>query len=130
MGLFTNIAPTDGAVAPRKRPEGHGLSIVAAGLTVTGNLDADGVVRIEGRVTGNVSAAGQILLSEGGVVDGDLKTREAVLAGEVRGSVTAEDRIEVQPTALVHGDLITPRLLIQEGGRINGAIRMEPTTAP
>lgn len=124
MGLFSTPAPTQGAAA-RRRPEGHGVSIVASDLVVTGNLAAEGTVRIEGRVAGNVSAGAQILLSQGGVVEGDLATREAVLAGEVHGTVTASERVEVQATAQVHGDIVTPRLLIQEGGTLNGAIRME-----
>jgi cytoskeletal protein CcmA (bactofilin family) len=61
------------------------------------------------------------------VVEGDLRTREAVLGGEVHGQVVASERVEVQPTAAVHGDIITPRLLIQEGGRVNGGVRMEST---
>ena len=65
---------------------------------------AEGVVRVEGRVNGNVSAGIQVLLAEGGLVEGDLHTKEAVLGGEVRGTVTAEDRVEVQATASVHGD--------------------------
>ena len=43
----------------------------------------------------------------------------------VHGTVTATERIEVQTTAHVHGDIVTPRLLIQEGGQLNGGIRME-----
>ncbi|MGE0553690.1 MAG: polymer-forming cytoskeletal protein [Gemmatimonadales bacterium] len=126
MGIFSNPGAEAAAPSvPRRRVEGNALSIVAPDLVVSGDLTADGVIRIEGRVTGNVSAGQQILLSEGGVVEGDMKTREAVLGGEVRGSVTAEERIEVQPTAVVHGDLATPRLLVQEGGRVNGAVRME-----
>ena len=126
MGIFSSSPAGDGTAAvPRRRSEGHALSIVAQDMIVTGDLAAEGVIRIEGRVTGNVSAAAQILLSEGALVAGDLKTREAVLGGEVRGTVTAEERIEVQASAVVHGDLVAPRLLIQEGGRINGAIRME-----
>jgi cytoskeletal protein CcmA (bactofilin family) len=127
MGIFSSnsAAPAEGTAAPRKRADGHALSIVAQDLTVAGDLTADGVIRIEGRVTGNVTAGSQLLLSEGGVVEGDIRTREAVLAGEVRGTVTAEERIEVQASALVHGDLVTPRLLIQEGGRVNGGVRMD-----
>jgi cytoskeletal protein CcmA (bactofilin family) len=83
------------------------------------------VVRIEGRVVGDVAAENQILLSQGGVVEGDLATKEAVLAGEVHGTVSATERVEVQATAAVHGDIVTPRLLIQEGGKLNGGIRME-----
>lgn len=128
MGIFSTSAEAPGL--PRKRADGHALSIVAPDMTVTGDLSAEGVIRIEGRVTGNVTASSQILLSEGGVVEGDLRTREAVLGGEVRGTVTGEERIEVQASAVVHGDLVTPRLLIQEGGQVNGAIRMEGAPAP
>jgi len=96
---------------------------------VTGDLAAEGVIRVEGRVNGNISAGVQVLLSEGGLVEGDIKTKEAVIGGEVRGTVTAEERIEVQSTASVHGDLVAPKLLIQEGGRLNGAIRMETVAA-
>lgn len=120
MSLFSNAAPSN----PR-RGDANAMSIIASDMVITGNLSAVGVVRIEGRVLGNVSAQNQILLSPGGVVEGDLDTREAVLAGEVHGMVSASERIEVQTSAVVHGDIVTPRLLIQEGGRLNGAIRME-----
>jgi cytoskeletal protein CcmA (bactofilin family) len=128
MGIFSSSQGQNGGAAPSRRPSGQqSLSIVAADLVVTGDLQADGVIRIEGRVAGNVASGIQILLSEGSVVEGDLRTREAVLGGEVHGNVIASERVEVQPTAAVHGDIITPRLLIQEGGRVNGGVRMEPS---
>lgn len=127
MGIFSNGTGTEAApaAATRRRADGHALSIVAQDMTVTGDVEAEGVVRVEGRVNGNISAGVQVLLSEGGLIEGDIKTKEAVIGGEVRGTVTAAERIEVQATASVHGDLVAPKLLIQEGGRLNGAIRME-----
>jgi cytoskeletal protein CcmA (bactofilin family) len=124
MGIFSSAPGANGQ--PGRRPgTQQSLSIVAADLVVTGDLHAEGVIRIEGRVAGNVVSGHQILLSEGSVVEGDLRTREAVLGGEVHGNVVASERVEVQPTAAVHGDIVTPRLLIQEGGRVNGGVRME-----
>jgi len=125
MGIFSNQAPAEAAAAPRRRADAAAVSIIAADLVIAGNLEAEGVIRVEGRVVGGVAAGQQILLSQGGVIEGDLSTREAVLAGEVHGTVTATERVEVQQTAVVHGDIVTPRILIQEGGRINGALRME-----
>jgi len=126
MSIFSNSTPAVSAAPPqRRRTDSNAMSIIAPDMVVTGNLQAEGVVRIEGRVVGNVAAENQILLSQGGVVEGDLATREAVLAGEVHGTVAATERVEVQATAAVHGDIVTPRLLIQEGGRLNGGIRME-----
>ncbi len=130
MGIFATNAQSSGGSPARRRTEGHAVSIVAPDMVVSGNLKADGVIRIEGRVAGNVTAGDQILLTEGGVVEGDLETREAVLAGEVHGTVSATDRVEVQATARVLGDIVTPRLLIQEGGQLNGAIRMASGKGP
>lgn len=128
MGIFSAPAVTAAPRVERRRsaPQGGGLSIVAKDLTIAGDLQAAGVVRIEGRVIGNVHAGDQVLLSEGGVVEGDVVTREAVVGGRVHGSITAEERVELQTSAVVHGDITTRRLLIQEGGRVNGAVRMEP----
>lgn len=136
MGLFSTTT-TNGkreSAAPaieRRRPRetNGGLSIVARDLTVTGDLEAAGVIRIEGRVLGNVQAGDQVLLSEGAVIEGNVSTREAVIGGRVQGSIAASERIELQAEAVVEGDLFTPRLLIQEGGRVNGAVRMETVTS-
>src|SRR5438093_679331 len=49
---------------------------------------------------------------------------EAIIGGEVRGSIRADERIEIQSTSVVHGDIAAKRLLVQEGGEINGVVRM------
>ncbi len=39
-------------------------------------------------------------------------------------SIRADERIEIQSTSVVHGDIAAKRLLVQEGGEINGVVRM------
>ena len=51
--------------------------------------------------------------------------REVVIGGRVHGCISSQERVELQSTAIVHGDIATRRLLIQEGGRVNGAVRMD-----
>jgi cytoskeletal protein CcmA (bactofilin family) len=101
-----------------------GLSIIGAGMKVVGDLNAEGVIKVEGTVVGTVRAARQVLVAKGGVVEGDIFTREAIIGGEVRGGIHADERIEAQTGSVVHGDLATKRLLVQEGGEINGVVRM------
>ena len=101
-----------------------GLSIIGAGMKVVGDLSAEGVVKIEGTVVGTVRAGRQILVAKGGVVEGVLFAREAIIGGEVRGGIQSEERVEVQASSVVHGDIATKRLFVQEGGEINGVIRM------
>jgi cytoskeletal protein CcmA (bactofilin family) len=101
-----------------------GLSIIGTGMRVVGDVTADGVVKVEGTVVGTVQAAKQVLVAKGGEVEGDVITREAIIGGEVRGAVYAEERVELQATSVIHGDIATKRLFVQEGGEINGVLRM------
>jgi cytoskeletal protein CcmA (bactofilin family) len=101
-----------------------GLSIIGAGMRVVGDINADGVVKIEGTVVGTVRAGRQVLVGKGGEVEGDVISREAIIGGEVRGSIRADERVEIQATSVIHGDIAAKRLLVQEGGEINGVVRM------
>ncbi len=105
------------------------ISIVACGMKITGDIESDGVVKVEGQVVGNVRAERQVLVARGGSIEGDVETAEAIVGGEVRGTVQATQRVEVQAGGSVHGDIATPRILVQEGGEVNGHLRMSSLVA-
>ena len=99
--------------------------MIASDLKVIGDLETDGVVKIEGKVDGAIRAATQVLVSQGAVITGDIHTKEAIIGGEVKGVINAEERVEIQATALVNGDIVTKRIVVLEGGRITGTVKMD-----
>ena len=101
------------------------LSIIAAGMTVTGDIDSNGVVKVEGRVEGAIRCARQVLVGRQGIVHGDIETREAIIGGTVEGTIAGAERVEVQATASIQGDINTRTIVIAEGGKINGSVRMQ-----
>ena len=103
---------------------GNALSIIASGTKIEGDLETDGVIRIEGRVEGSIRAARQVLVGRQGSVLGDIFTREAVIGGKVEGTITASERLEVQSTSLIIGDINTRAIAVIEGGKINGSVRI------
>lgn len=114
-----------GGDAPRTGGRGDAaLTIIATGTRVVGEVHSNGVVKVEGEIEGTVRAERQVLVAKGGRIDGDVVTREAVIGGEVTGSVTGEERVEVQTGSVVNGDIITERLIVQEGGEVNGQVKM------
>ncbi len=117
------------ATQDKARGKEPGLSVIAVGMSINGRLDTNGVVKVEGKVTGSVRAERQVLVAKGGMVDGDILTREAVIGGEVRGAIFADERVEVQATSQINGDITTRRILLQEGGEVNGHVRMEDPKA-
>jgi len=130
MAIFSS-APRDAESNQMRRRTDHTtLSIIAKDLTVVGDLTTEGVVKIEGRVKGTIRANTQVLIAPGAVVQGNLYTAEAVIGGRVEGNVHATDRVEVQATAEVQGDVLTRRVVVLEGGSVNGSIKMGALPEP
>ncbi len=100
------------------------LSVIAAGTKITGEVTSDGVVKVEGTVVGSVKADRQVLVAKGGVIEGDVFTSDAIVGGEIHGAILADERVEVQSTSIIQGDITTLRIVIHEGGEVNGHVRM------
>jgi len=130
MSLFANPARDEqGNELRRRRTDQMPFSIVAKDMTIIGDLETEGVVRIEGRVRGTVRAGSQVLVGQGAQVEGDLHTREAVVGGDVIGSIHASERVELQPSASVTGNITTPRIAVLEGGKVSGEVRIQDQPA-
>jgi cytoskeletal protein CcmA (bactofilin family) len=126
MGIFSNAARDEqGNELKRRRSDQVPFSIIASDMTVIGDLETEGVVRIEGRVKGTVRVGSQVLVSAGAVIEGDLHTQEAIIAGQISGAIHARERVELQASAMVAGDILTPRISIVEGARVSGEVKMD-----
>lgn len=130
MGIFNNPARDEqGNELRRRRTDQIPFSIIASDMTVVGDLETEGVVRVEGRVRGTVRVGQQVLVAAGAVIEGDLHTLEAVVAGQVSGAIIARERVELQATAVVSGDIHTPRIAIVEGAKVTGEVKMDHSGA-
>lgn len=130
MGIFSNAARDEqGNELKRRRTDQIPFSIIASDMTVIGDLETEGVVRVEGRVKGAVRVGAQVLVAAGAVIEGDLHTQEAVIAGQVSGGIHATERVELQATAVVAGDILTPRISIVEGAKVSGEVKMDVSAA-
>ncbi len=130
MAIFSGTPKDPEVNQMRRRTDHTTLSIIAKDLTVSGDLTTEGVVKIEGTVKGTIRANTQTLIAPGALVQGDLYTAEAVIGGRVEGNVHATDRVEVQATAEVQGDVYTRRIVVLEGGSVNGSIKMGSPPEP
>jgi cytoskeletal protein CcmA (bactofilin family) len=101
-----------------------GFSLLDANLTVTGDLQTGGSIRIEGRLEGSILKADSVIIGVGASVSGDVHAREVVMGGTLTGNLHAVERVELQATAVVTGDVHTVSVLIQEGGVVNGRVIM------
>jgi len=71
MGLFGAKTSGETPTAQGKGVMAGSLSIIAAGMTVRGDIESNGIVKVEGAVDGHVHARHQVLVARGGIVHGD-----------------------------------------------------------
>ena len=103
-------------------PAAAGYSVIDDRLTISGELQTDGTVRIDGRVEGTMHRADTVIIGADGVLIGDVEAREVVVGGALHGNVSASGRVEVQSSATVQGDIRAAAVLLQEGGTVHGHV--------
>lgn len=113
MGLLGNKSTKNGSA---------GYSVIDDRLTIRGELDTDGTVRVDGHIEGATHRAGSLIIGARGEIIGDVEATEVVVAGTVRGNVHATGRIEVEPGASVHGEIRANAMLLREGAIIHGKV--------
>ena len=100
------------------------ISVIGTGMTIVGNCETDGTVRIEGKVEGTVRAGKAVVIGKEGCIVGNIFTQDAVVSGRVKGTVFAESRLELQSTSDIDGDIKARRMLLEDGALINGQVEM------
>lgn len=129
MSIFTKPITEKVMMRNDAPPPEAGLSVIASGMKVVGDIESTGVVKIEGIVEGAIRGARQLLLGRQGTVHGDIHAHEVVIGGTVIGTIVADERVEIQGTSRVQGDIHTKSIVVLEGGVINGTVRMGETVA-
>lgn len=98
---------------------------IAEGTVFTGDIEAKGCFRIEGTVLGNIETPGKIVLSETGRIEGDVTCGDADFQGKFKGKLTIKNNLIIKSTSTIDGDVVTEKLSIEPGARLNGTCTMK-----
>lgn len=100
-------------------------SIIGPGIVIDGTLQAQGSLRIEGRVLGRVHTKGLLELAPSGAVTSDVIGGKVAVAGTVDGNVTGTERVDLLAGARLSGNVRAPRLTIADGATFRGKVEMD-----
>jgi len=113
------MAKTD---APPTTPTEAVISIVGTGMTVEGDCETDGSLRIDGTIRGNVRAGKSVVIGKDGLLEGSIHTQDALIAGRVVGAVYAESHLELQATSQISGEIQARRMHVEDGAALKGQV--------
>lgn len=104
-----------------ERTEGK-ESLIASDLTIEGKIEGAGHIRIAGRFKGDVHVQGDLTIEVGARVNGGVRARKVVVAGELEGNIESAQRVELMASGVVIGDLKTDTLIVAAGSRMKGQV--------
>lgn len=91
---------------------------VPAGVVISGAIEGVTDLHVHGRVMGKVEV-GDLVVEDGGVIDGPVRAEAAVIRGWVIGPINART-VRLGATARIDGDISCASLEIQQGARLRG----------
>lgn len=115
------MAKGDARHVKKRAANGEMPSIISAALRLTGNVECDGAVHVEGAIEGDVRCD-SLTVSETGSIDGHICAAEVEVRGSVKGSVQART-VLVRASARVAGDVTHERLVVERGAAVSGFYR-------
>ncbi|AZR74288.1 hypothetical protein BBF96_13280 [Anoxybacter fermentans] len=96
-------------------------TVIGKGTSINGDLYCKGSLRVEGKIEGGeVVAAGDVFVGQGGRIVANIKGRNVIIAGDVRGDVDAKEKLEIVPTGVLIGDIVMSTLVIEDGATFKG----------
>ena len=108
-------------------------TLVGSGSILQGDLGFTGGLRVDGHIKGHVSAQdsnnGTLVLSESGIIEGDVNVPHVVINGTVKGNIASNGHVELQSNANVSGDIHYKAVEMELGAVLNGSL-VSDTTAP
>ena len=100
-------------------------TMISRDICLTGSLEGEGNITIEGRVEGNIRCTHQVRVVSGGQVTGDIFSRQVTVNGRVEGRIDA-GTVHLQAEGEIEGDILADELMIEKGGRFTGQSRVKP----
>lgn len=101
-------------------------TLVGTGSVLQGDLEFTGGLRVDGHIRGHVSAQdsnnGTLVLSESGVIEGDINVPHVVVNGTVKGNISSKGHVELQANAKVEGDIHYKAVEMELGAVLNGSL--------
>ena len=100
-------------------------SVIGRGTVIRGNVRGSGSLEILGRVEGDVSVSGELVVGEEGAVRGNVTGTHITCSGAVQGDVRGSEAVLLERGARVVGDLTAPRVGVATGALVKGNVRTD-----
>ena len=99
-------------------------SLVGAGSAIDGDLDVEGMLRVDGDLRGSLRVTGKVVVGSLGRVEASIRARSAIIGGTVKGDVYVSEQLRLLAGGVIVGNVYAPRIEVEDNTVINGYIEV------
>ena len=97
---------------------------IVDGTTITGDITTLADFRLDGKLKGNFTSEGKIVIGPTGEVIGDIICKSIDIEGVFSGKLQAEGMLNVKSKAHITGEVIVGKLAVEPGARFEASCEM------
>lgn len=109
---------------PYGETQGQAINILSEGTVIKGDINANGDIRIDGELNGNIEAKGRLVIGPKGKVEGEINCNNIEVSGYIKGKINVSDLLTMKSSAEVNGDIIAGKLSVEPGSVFTGTCTM------
>ena len=102
------------------------INTISKGTRLKGDLVSSGDIRIDGSLNGSINTKGKLVVGETGLVEGQIKCQNAVIAGKLQATINTEELLMLKSSARLSGEVVAGKLAIEPGAIFTGKCSMGP----
>ena len=99
-------------------------TLIGAGTIITGDLESNGDIRIDGTLKGNLKGKAKIIIGTDGLVQGNINGLQADIMGQVTGNIKIQELLYLHGSTQVNGDISAGKLQVEPTAVFNGKCNM------
>lgn len=110
--------------------ETNGINIIGVGTKITGDVNSNGDIRVDGSLTGKLITKGKVVIGETGKIKGEINCRNSDVEGSIEGKITVSQLLSLKAKSRIHGDIVAAKLAIEPGCQFTGNCDMNAASPP
>ncbi|MEL7159969.1 MAG: polymer-forming cytoskeletal protein, partial [Bacteroidota bacterium] len=117
----TSSSTTSSSSSSSKSSGGAGgVNTIDQNTKLEGNINANGNIRIDGTLVGNLKCEALLVIGPKGYIEGDVTCVKAIIEGKFKGNLIVKDDLTLQSSSKIFGDIRAKKMAVLSGAEING----------
>ncbi|MDR1929501.1 MAG: polymer-forming cytoskeletal protein [Treponema sp.] len=105
-------------------------TVLSPDIEFSGALSFEKPFLIKGKVSGEINAAGFLVVDEEAVVEANIRAARVIVLGSVKGNVSAGEKVEVAACGKLVGTVTAPEINMETGCHFTGRCVMTEKKNP